>query len=542
MSLKKNIFKRASGLILLALTFFKTVEAQNIKSISGANSPQDDTNPVWLDERTILFTRAFHPSNKGGKSDSGDIWMIQKSTSGEWQKATHRPDLSTNGFDIALGLENPNVLLIYHQESGKAIVYQYSKIGDLFKRNRVIILPDLEEFEGPVTGRVSTDGKVIFWSGKGKNSIGNEDLYFSEKTSSGDWTAPSNLGPVINTQGQELGAFFDVKTQYLFFSSNMHKGAKGKDIFISKRVDDKWTSWTVPVKWEQVSTEGSDISLAFSPNQEVIWTSIQNSDGFADLVTFAKETPLYFPEESEPSNQNNLPDSNGDLTENKSTSPKAIYPMITIGKPEINFQKVEKAAVENYINLLVVDSQTGDRLDFSLSYGATKNKIENEIYSSFLISELISKGGQFIKVTANDYLEKILTIEEVKNMKMARVELVKIGFGNSILLDNLAFVRGTADLEGEQSKANLLKLADFLLQNPILKIRINGHTDNIGDPVLNKSLSLQRAATVRRFLIEQGIDPDHLRTSGWGGTRPIASNDSEEGRAKNRRVEIQIEK
>jgi outer membrane protein OmpA-like peptidoglycan-associated protein len=155
---------------------------------------------------------------------------------------------------------------------------------------------------------------------------------------------------------------------------------------------------------------------------------------------------------------------------------------------------------------------------------------------------LISKGGQFIKVTANDYLEKILTIEEVKNMKMARVELVKIGFGNSILLDNLAFVRGTADLEGEQSKANLLQLADFLLQNPILKIRINGHTDNIGDPVLNKSLSLQRAATVRRFLIEQGIDPDHLRTSGWGGTRPIASNDTEEGRAKNRRVEIQIEK
>jgi outer membrane protein OmpA-like peptidoglycan-associated protein len=168
--------------------------------------------------------------------------------------------------------------------------------------------------------------------------------------------------------------------------------------------------------------------------------------------------------------------------------------------------------------------------------------MSNEIHSSFLISELVSKGGRFIKVSAENYMEKILPIEELKKMQMARIELVQAGMGNSFLLENIMFARGKAELQGESFKVKLIELADFMKKNPMLKIRINGHTDHAGDPSLNKSLSLQRAAAVRKFLIDQGISPDHLRTSGWGGSKPIAPNDTEEGRAKNRRVEIQFEK
>ena len=541
MNFQNEKVKKASSFILLAFTFLMTAKAQNLQSISGANSPQDDTNPVFLDEKTILFTRAFHPSNRGGKNDPGDIWMTKKGTNGVWQKAVHCPDLSTNGYDVAMGLENPTSLLVYHQQGGEAGIFYYSFAGVQFDKGKEVPIQDLNLFEGQVTGRVSTDGKTIFWSAKGKVSSGNEDLYVSEKTSTGFWTAPLNLGSTINTQGQELGAFYDPKTQRLFFTSNLHLGAKGKDVFVAKK-GSSWNSWSAPVKWEQISSAGSEISVALSTAGEVVWTSIQNSDGFADLVTFAGKVALDIPEEFVQAGEVIATKiEGGSLPPEKNAQP--IFPKVSIGKPEINFQKIEQEdQVENYINLLVVDAQTGQILNFNLSYGPTKINMSNEIHSSFLISELVSKGGRFIKVSAENYMEKILPIEELKKMQMARIELVQAGMGNSFLLENIMFARGKAELQGESFKVKLIELSDFMKKNPMLKIRINGHTDHAGDPSLNKSLSLQRAAAVRKFLIDQGISPDHLRTSGWGGRKPIAPNDTEEGRAKNRRVEIQFEK
>ncbi|MEP4377218.1 MAG: OmpA family protein, partial [Algoriphagus sp.] len=104
------------------------------------------------------------------------------------------------------------------------------------------------------------------------------------------------------------------------------------------------------------------------------------------------------------------------------------------------------------------------------------------------------------------------------------------------------FKRGTSELEGEGTKESLTELAGFLLENPTMKLRIHGHTDSAGDPGLNKGLSLERAGSVRDFLITQGVPFESLRISGWGGTRPTASNATETGRAKNRRVELEVER
>lgn len=108
-------------------------------------------------------------------------------------------------------------------------------------------------------------------------------------------------------------------------------------------------------------------------------------------------------------------------------------------------------------------------------------------------------------------------------------------------MEDVKFKRGTAELEGENTEASLSDLAIFLKENPQIKIRINGHTDNAGDHGLNKQLSLERAGSVRNFLIDKGVNFENLRISGWGGTRPVASNATEAGRVKNRRVELAVE-
>lgn len=535
------MIKRASGSILFALSFFILAKAQNIQSISGAKSPQDDANPVWIDESTIFFTRAFHPLNKGGLSDAGDIWMIQKSITGVWQKAIHRPDLSSLGYDVPFGLENPNSLLIYHQELGTKAIFQYSKQGSVFVRGKQILIANLNNFEGQLTGSVTADGQLILLAGKGEESKGNEDLYFSEKTSAGTWTLATNMGSVINTKGQELGAFYDPKTERLFFSSNMQTGAVGKDIFTSKKLKGNWKSWSSPLKWEQISTQGSDISVAFSPNnKEIVWTSILNSDGFSDLMTFNVETTLNIPEDLSSALQAIGADSISKKIEKKEPV-QAIFPLVSIGKPEINFLNKEESNAEKHISLYVVDSISGKRINFSLYAGTSINQIEMRINNNFQLTDLISGGINFIKVTASNYDHKILTINELQKIEITKIGLVSKVKSNHIEFESLIFERGKFDLEGDSFKSILFELTTWLIQNPEIKIRINGHTDVIGDPSLNKLLSLQRASTIRNFLIDQGIPPDQLRTSGWGGSRPIAPNDTEVNRGKNRRVEICIE-
>jgi OOP family OmpA-OmpF porin len=81
-------------------------------------------------------------------------------------------------------------------------------------------------------------------------------------------------------------------------------------------------------------------------------------------------------------------------------------------------------------------------------------------------------------------------------------------------------------------------VADLLRQNPSATIVVEGHTDSTGVPADNLLLSRQRAAAVKNALVARGVSPDRITTKGYGQDRPIASNDTEQGRARNRRTEI----
>lgn len=203
--------------MLLAFSFSIRSLGQELRSLSGANSPNDDTNPVWIGNNTLLFTRAFHSKNIGGKSDPGDIWMTQRDADGKWTEAIHRPDLSTSGYDLPLGMEDVLTLLVMRIENNQYSVHQFSKFGSDWNYLRKVNFADLDSFDGLVTGRVVSGGKVILLAGKRKDSVGNEDLYVSEKIGVLDWSSPISLGPTVNGKGQEVGPFFDPSTQMLYF-------------------------------------------------------------------------------------------------------------------------------------------------------------------------------------------------------------------------------------------------------------------------------------------------------------------------------------
>jgi outer membrane protein OmpA-like peptidoglycan-associated protein len=537
-----NWISKASGVFLLAFLFPLISFSQQIQSLSGANSPQDDMNPVWIGNNTLLFTRAFHIENIGGVTDPGDIWMTQRGPDGIWKEAVHRPDLSRAGYDFALGLENILTLLVYHQEGSNVGIYQYSKFGTDWNFLRKVNFPGLEDLKGQVSGRVATGGKQIFLSGMGKDSKGNEDLYFSEKVGVIDWSIPINLGSTLNTAGQEMSPFYDVNLNNLYFSSNMHPGANGKDIYVSKRIGEGFSSWTKPLKWEQLSSNGSDISVTFISPTEVIWTSTQNSDGFADLLSFGEVIALDIPttfEISDTESEVSSPTISSVKSE-RSVRIEPIYPLSSVGIPEIKMVDSNEVS-EKDVTWFVIDAKNKVEIPFILNWTSDEKFFQADANSSIKISQLLEANVKEIKVLAKGYFPTIVPIGSLKNNEPTVVLLTKAESGNTVVLRDVNFKRGTAELEGAETVRSLTEIAEFLLENPDLRLRIHGHTDNAGDPGLNKALSLERASSVRAFLVEKGAQFENLRISGWGGTRPIASNSTESGRSKNRRVELEVE-
>ena len=535
-----NVVKKASGVMLLAFCISFHLQAQTVVSLSGANSPQDDNNPVWIGDNTLLFTRAFHPNNVGGVTDPGDIWMTKKSESGGWEEAVHRADLSTDGYDFSLGLEDYLTLLVYHTGGSRFGIYQYSKFGTDWNFLRKVNMASLDGLSGQVTGRVASGGKVIFLSGKAKDSKGNEDIYVSEKIGPIEWSKPVNIGSAVNTTGQEMSPFFDIKSKQLYFSSNMHEDANGKDIFIAKQMSEGWDTWSKPVKWEQVSSPGSEVSVTFINEEEVVWTSTQNSDGFADLLTFETVIPLTIPEEFvAPDPEPIAP--NSTVAKAKTVSIVPIYPASSVGFPEVKVTEEMAEPNESPISWFVVDAKNKTLVPFTINWKEGGNLISKTAADSILLSDLSNAQVGEIKINASGYFPKTVSLTELKTTEPTVVLMTKAESGNMILLDNVNFKRGTAELEGDGTKSSLTELAEFLVENPQMKLRIHGHTDSAGDPGLNKALSLERAGSVRDFLITQGVPFESLRISGWGGTRPKASNATEVGRSKNRRVELEVE-
>ncbi|WP_268033621.1 OmpA family protein [Algoriphagus sp. PAP.12] len=538
-NLNSKILKAGSTL-LLAFCVFNRVQAQEIQVLSGANSPQDDQNPVWIGDGTLLFTRAFHPGNVGGVTDPGDIWMTKKNEDGEWSEAIHRPDLSTSGYDFPIGLEDLLTLLVYHRDSEKNGIYQYSKFGTDWNFLRRINVDGVEDLSGNVTGRISKGGELIFLSAKREDSRGNEDIYLIKKESIIQWSSPTHLGNVINTPGQEISPFFNPETKLLYFASNMQEGAQGKDIFISKALDESLLNWSQPKKWEQISSPGSESTVTFINGDEVVWSSIQNSDGFSDLLTFKNPEPLIIPEEFEAPKAVAI----SQAKEEKQVKVQEITPIFpgnSVGVPEVKIQQKELVVEEEPLEWLLVDQKNKTRiLDYTLFGLSQGNWVEMDS-DSIRVSKLKENGISELKFEAISFFPKTISTSQILSEEPNVILLAKIETGSSLTLDKVNFKRGTSELEGDETFGYLDEIVGFLTKNGGFKVRINGHTDSAGDPGLNKALSLERAGAVRDYLVEKGIEFERLRISGWGGTRPVASNATEVGRAKNRRVDLTIE-
>ncbi|HBH05414.1 MAG TPA: hypothetical protein DDX92_02280 [Flavobacteriales bacterium] len=399
---------------------------------------------------------------------------------------------------------------------------------------------------------ISPDGKYLFFTSCGRpGGQGRCDIYLAQRQ--GDiWTQPRNLGPVVNSRDWDSQPSFSPDGRTLYFVSNRKGGKGGKDIWRTRVGDDG--KWEKPVSIE-INTPFDEESPFLHPDGESFYFSSNGYPGMGGrdlfLVKLNSEgvfgTPknLGYPINSSKDEVSFVVSANGKTAYYASGMPGGF------GKWDLyKFELPDtlRPKVVNYARGRVYDAETLQpvRARFELiDLNSGKRLVESfsdRQDGSFLV--VVPRNVDMaLNVAADDYLfysENYFFPDTASGDSIVfDVALRKIKEGEKVVLKNLFFEFNKYDLKPE-SKVELEKLIEFMNNYPQVSIEIGGHTDNVGSEKYNQTLSENRAKEVYKYLITNGIEKERLAYKGYNFAMPIDTNETEKGRARNRRTEFKI--
>lgn len=462
----------------------------------AVNTADDEYFPaVTADENTLIFTR---------KVDNNEDFYKSVKVNGEWQTATYLSDKINSSYNEgALSLSQDGKVLFFTgcnrpDGMGRCDIYVSQKKGSDWSKPFDLSAPvNSPGWESQPS--ISSDGRTLYFVSNRKGGYGGYDIWKSNLTDKG-WSEPENLGPNINTSLDEQSPFIHPDDSTLYFCSNGWPGMGGKDLFVSRLGKDG--KWQKPENLGYpINSSGDENGLALTANGDYAFFSSNNLSGTGGFDIYTFELPK-------------------NLRPHRVTYVKGlVYDAVTKRPLEsaVEIVDLEKDAP------VYQDYSSADRGDFLATLTTGKNYGLN-----------ISRDG-YMFYSANFSL---VGHEEKKPFNL-EVFLQPIAIGNKVVLNNIFFDTNKSDIKNE-SKPELKKLIDFLNLNPTVRIEISGHTDNVGTIQFNQSLSENRAKSVYQYLIRNGIAASRLVYKGYGETQPVAANDNEENRSKNRRTEFMI--
>lgn len=346
---------------------------------------------------------------------------------------------------------------------------------------------------------LSSDGRTLYFASNRVGGLGGIDIWKSTKDAKGNWGPPENLGPRINTDGNEKSPFFHSDGQTLYFSSTGHLGFGGYDIYLSKLSKD--TGWVKPKNiGYPINSERDDLGFFVSTDGKYGYFASDKLKGNGGWDVYSFE--LY-----------------------KEARPERVL-FVSGALRDENNQIVSDATVEikntrtREVTTVEVDSLTGKYVAvvaFNEDHILTV-KQPGKAFTSQYFSAADSSLGKPMKMD--------LKVEEIK-------------VGKPYKLNNIYF-KTSSSLLNPETIIIIEELTKFLQENKTVSIAIHGHTDNAGNAAENLKLSADRAKMVFDLLVLNGIDASRLSYKGFGATKPIASNLTDKGKALNRRTEFMV--
>ncbi|MBN8652871.1 MAG: OmpA family protein [Cytophagales bacterium] len=474
------------------------------------NTAYGDISPkIATDGRTIYFAVRDDPATQTKPDEeTSDIWITTSTDGLVWKKSYKLgSEINTSRTNNLAAISADNNMMLFCKTEG----FQVRKKTATGWSEPEWLNVKFKNEANHMEGALSADGKAIVFAVKLPDNVEynaqqkseDKDVYVTVQDKNGVWSKPINLGKKINTGVNELSPFLAADGRTLYFASEGHPGYGGADIFMSKRKGNSWTDWTEPINLgPEINTPSFDAYYTIPASADYAYmSSSANQTGKADLVRIKL--------------------------------PQAIKPdpvLLVLGHT-LNAKTKEPVKADIIFEDLATKDEAGEAIS-DPSTGAYRITLADGKHYGIRAE---AKG--FLSVNENMELAPITEYTEVKK----DLFLMPIEEGESILLNNVFFEQGKPILKS-QSFPELDRLAQILEENPTIKIEIQGHTDNVGNKLALQELSENRVMAVREYLINKGIKKDRITGKGFGPNKPIAPNDTEENRQRNRRVEFQIMK
>lgn len=482
------------------------VEFQPERLSANVNSADDEYWPVLsIDQKELVFTRLIKTTGKLPQED----FYISRFDSGKWSYAEPITEINT--------LWN----------------------------------------EGAET--LSADGKLLFFTACNRpDGYGSCDIYFSE-LENGKWTTPQNAGNPVSTQSWEGQPSFSSDNRYLYFSSNRAGGKGQKDIWraeflgMKNRYELQWGK--VENLGDSINTPGNEISpFIHANNKDLFFASDYHTGmGGMDLFRSKLQGQNQF---SEPENLgypiNTVKDEQGLNISGDGTLGFFASSRNTDAGLDLYQFELDKKLRPNpvtYVKARIIDAKTEQPVSAQVELdGLTLENSETR-------KEMADKNGEILlclpagnnylfTVSEHDYLfySQSFQLTDVNTLYkpfLLTIALHPVEVGAEMNLYNVYYETDSFKIL-PASGPELQKLVTFLSNNPQLKVEIQGHTDNTGNTDKNQLLSEKRAKSVVDFLVENGIDKKRLQAKGFGEQKPVATNETAEGRKLNRRTTVKI--
>jgi OmpA-OmpF porin, OOP family len=557
-----------------------------VKLDKGVNTHYHEAAPIISqDGKKLYFFVHNHPENTYGKEGSDDIWMSTLNDKGEWGPAKHLTAPYNNHHSNQVFSALPDGSLFIKGGRGKD-----SKGFSVVTGNSVkeLDVPGFKELnKGKFYGAsLSSDGKhmIIFFgtiSGSARSS-----LYVSNLEANGNWTAPKKIN--VSVKDDDFGPFISFDDKTLYFASDRNvPGRRGKaDIYKTTRLDDTWQNWSTPVNMGSPINTAADEFYFCIDKEGHVFNSRANSTLDGGNLDIFKLIPrdikimitgnVYNEKNQQPIQANVILTAGQSQPINLKSSVAGKFEtripevtMYTINASQAGYLPKDLAltlpaglgndttiVVDIYLTPIakklmlagtVYDSKTNlpinakvdavlmnDRkINFKIA--ATDGKYEQEI-KALGTYRLAASAEGYLNATDSSEVANEETTPVIKDFYLQPIEV-----GLTVRLKNIYFDFDKTTLKSE-SFVELNKVVEFLKSNPTVEVEISGHTDSKGSDDYNLNLSQGRSQSVVDYIVSQGIDAFRLTAHGYGEGKPIDTNDTEDGRANNRRVEFTVVK
>jgi outer membrane protein OmpA-like peptidoglycan-associated protein/tetratricopeptide (TPR) repeat protein len=458
---------------------------------------------LTADQQELIFTRRLGP----GGSDDEDLVVSRRTATGSWSMPTSISNNINTGLNegtCAISADGRKLIFtscVGREGFGSCDLFESAKIGDVWSQPKNLgISVNSAEWESQPS--LSADGRTLYFVSDRRGGLGRRDIWISTLNDKGQWTKAKNAGKPINTVYDEISPFIHVNNRTLYFASNGLTGFGGYDIFFSERDS---ATWSTPVNM------GSPINT--------------HEDQFSLFITADGKKGYYSHEEPRPAGY----------------SVSFIYEIEIPEDQQVKFKS-------NYVKGIVRDKTTKKPLLakielINLKENETESLVESDSLSGKYLM-ILTQGAEYaLYVNKKGYLFRSMNFNysEVRDFQPITldIELEKATEGTIAILQNIFFDVDKYELK-DKSKTELQKISRFLTDNPLVRVEISGHTDNVGAPSYNKQLSEKRAQSVYQYLLDNGIDSKRLIPKGYGQERPVSSNETDEGKQANRRIEFKI--